>query len=171
MGSRIVVMKDGFIQQVDSPQNLYDYPANLFVGGFIGSPEMNFIDVTLISEGGAVYAAFNDHKVRIPEGKLKKLVDDSYIGKEVVLGIRPEDLHDEEVFIDSVPDAVVTATVDVVELLGAETLLYLTVAGNSMIARVDPRSTARAGDTIKIALDPNRIHLFDKETEKAIFNK
>jgi len=171
MGSRIVVMKDGLIQQVDSPQNLYDYPANLFVAGFIGSPEMNFLDVTLVPENGAVYAVFENNKIKVPEGKLKKLVDESYIGKEVILGIRPEDLHDEEVFIESVPEDVITVTVDVVELLGAETLLYVNVAGTNMIARVDPRSTARAGDTIKLAIDPNRIHLFDKETEKTILNK
>lgn len=171
MGTRIVVMKDGFIQQVDTPQNLYDYPANLFVAGFIGSPQMNFVDVTLVKEDDAVYAVFGENKIRIPEGKVKKLKDPSYIGKEVIMGIRPEDLHDEEIFLQSAADSTVKAYVDVVELLGSETYLYLNVAGINMIARVDPRSTARAGDTIKIAFDTNRLHFFDKDTEETILER
>jgi len=171
MGTRIVVMKDGFIQQVDTPQNLYDYPVNLFVAGFIGSPQMNFVDVTLVKEGDAVYAVFGENKIRIPEGKVKKFKDPSYIGKEVVMGIRPEDLHDEEIFLQSAADSTVKAYVDVVELLGSETYLYLNVSGTDIIARVDPRSTARSGDTIKIALDTNRLHFFDKETEETILER
>ncbi|NLJ67140.1 MAG: sn-glycerol-3-phosphate ABC transporter ATP-binding protein UgpC [Clostridiales bacterium] len=168
MGTRIVVMKDGFIQQVDSPQNLYDYPVNLFVAGFIGSPQMNFIDVALTKEGDSVYAVFGENKIRIPEGKIKKLKDSSYIGKEVIMGVRPEDLHDEEIFLQSAADSTIKAYVDVVELMGSETYLYLNVAGSNITARVDPRSTARAGDTIKIALDPNRLHFFDKDTEESL---
>lgn len=171
MGTRIVVMKDGFIQQVDTPQNLYDYPANLFVAGFIGSPQMNFVDVTLVKEDDAVYAVFGENKIRIPEGKVKKLKDPSYIGKEVIMGIRPEDLHDEEIFLQSAADSTVKAYVDVVELLGSETYLYLNIAGINMTARVDPRSTARAGDTIKIAFDTNRLHFFDKDTEETILER
>ncbi|HHU79589.1 MAG: ABC transporter ATP-binding protein [Caldicoprobacterales bacterium] len=168
MGTRIVVMKDGFIQQVDSPQNLYDYPVNLFVAGFIGSPQMNFIPVTLVQEGGDVFAVFEDSRVKIPEGKIKKLKDPSYIGKEVIMGVRPEDLHDEEIFLQSAVDSTVKAYVEVVELMGSETYLYLNVDGNNITARVDPRSTARTGDTIKIAMDPNRLHFFDKETEESL---
>ncbi|HZJ57937.1 MAG TPA: sn-glycerol-3-phosphate ABC transporter ATP-binding protein UgpC [Clostridia bacterium] len=168
MGTRIVVMKDGFIQQVDSPQNLYDYPVNLFVAGFIGSPQMNFIDVTLTKEGDAVYAVFGENKIRIPEGKIKKLKDSSYTGQEVTMGVRPEDMHDEEIFLQSAADSTIKAYVDVVELMGSETYLYLNVAGANITARVDPRSTARAGDTIRIALDPNRLHFFDKDTEETL---
>ena len=171
MGTRIVVMKDGFIQQVDTPQNLYDYPVNLFVAGFIGSPQMNFIDVTLVKEDDGVYAVFGENKIKVPEGKVKKLKDPSYIGKEVIMGIRPEDLHDEEIFLQSAVDSTVKAYVDVVELMGSETYLYLNVSGVNVIARVDPRSTARAGDTIKIALDTNRLHFFDKETEETILER
>lgn len=171
MGTRIVVMKDGFIQQVDTPQNLYDYPVNLFVAGFIGSPQMNFIDVTLVKEDDGVYAVFGENKIKVPEGKIKKLKDPSYIGKEVIMGIRPEDLHDEEIFLQSAVDSTVKAYVDVVELMGSETYLYLNVSGVNVIARVDPRSTARAGDTIKIALDTNRLHFFDKETEETILER
>lgn len=171
MGTRIVVMKDGFVQQVDSPQNLYDYPVNKFVGGFIGSPQMNFVDVQLVKEGNDVFAVFEDNKIKIPEGKVQKLVDQSYIGKEVSMGIRPEDFHDEDIFLNSAQDSTVKANIDVVELMGSETYLYMSVAGNSMVARVDPRSTARTGDTIKIALDPNKLHFFDKETEEYILSR
>jgi multiple sugar transport system ATP-binding protein len=87
------------------------------------------------------------------------------------MGIRPEDLHDEEIFLQSATDSTVKAYVDVVELMGSETYLYLTVSGNNLIARVDPRSTARVGDTIKIAFDPNRLHFFDKDTEEAILTR
>jgi len=168
MGTRIVVMKDGFIQQVDTPQNLYDYPCNLFVGGFIGSPQMNFIPVTLVKEDNDVFAVFENSKVKIPEGKVKKFKDMSYIGKEVIMGVRPEDLHDEEIFLQSAVDSTIKAYVEVVELMGSETYLYLNVGNVNLTARVDPRSTARTGDTIRIALDPNRLHFFDKETEESI---
>ncbi|NLJ41329.1 MAG: sn-glycerol-3-phosphate ABC transporter ATP-binding protein UgpC [Clostridiales bacterium] len=168
MGSRIVVMKDGFIQQVDSPQSLYDTPVNQFVAGFIGSPQMNFVDVELKKEGDSVYALFGENKIRIPQGKIKNLKDPSYVGKEVVMGIRPENLHDEEIFLEGASDSTIKAYVDVVELMGSETYLYLNVDGVTMTARVDPRSTARTGDTIKVAMDPNKLHFFDKETEEAL---
>jgi multiple sugar transport system ATP-binding protein len=170
MGTRIVVMKDGFIQQVDTPQNLYDHPVNLFVGGFIGSPQMNFINVTLTQENNAVYAVFEDgeSKIKIPEGKIKKFVDPSYIGKEVIMGIRPEDFHDEEIFMQSADETIIKAFVEVVELMGSETYLYLNIGGYNVTARVDPRSTARANDTIRIAIDSNRLHFFDKETEESL---
>jgi multiple sugar transport system ATP-binding protein len=171
MGTRIVVMKDGFVQQVDSPQNLYDHPVNLFVAGFIGSPQMNFINVNLIREGDDVFAVFEDNKIKVPAGKISKLKDSSCIGKEVVMGIRPEDLHDEEIFLQNAADSTVKAYVDVVELLGSETYLYLTVANRNLVARVDPRSTARVGDTIRIAFDPNKLHFFDKDTEEALLTR
>lgn len=173
MGTRIVVMKDGFIQQVDSPQNLYDYPCNKFVAGFIGSPAMNFIDCTLIEENGNVYARFGENKILIPEGRIAKLTDKSYIGREVTLGIRPDDIHDEEVFIQNYPQATVSSYVELIEKLGFETLLYLTISGKedeNIVARVNPRSTVMMNDTVKMVFDPNRIHLFDKETEISILS-
>ena len=173
MGTRIVVMKDGFIQQVDSPQNLYDYPCNKFVAGFIGSPAMNFIDCTLVEENGNVFARFGENKILIPEGRIAKLTDKSYIGREVTLGIRPDDIHDEEVFIQNYPQATVSACVELIEKLGFETLLYLTISGKedeNIVARVNPRSTVMMNDTVKMVFDPNRIHLFDKETEISILS-
>ena len=171
MGTRIVVMKDGVIQQVDEPQVIYDYPNNLFVAGFIGSPQMNFIDARLENRDGKVYATFKGYSILVPEGILKRLKDPSYIGKEIVLGIRPEDLHDEEVFLEAYPEAVVEAKVEVTELMGAETYLYLDVNGVSLTARVDPRTRAKSGDVIKIGFDVNKLHMFDKETEMAILNR
>ncbi|MDI3500268.1 MAG: multiple sugar transport system ATP-binding protein [Thermoanaerobacter sp.] len=171
MGTRIVVMKDGVIQQVDKPQTIYDYPNNLFVAGFIGSPQMNFIDARLENKNGKVYATFKGFSILVPEGILKRLKDPSYVGKEIVLGIRPEDLHDEEVFLEAYPEAVVEAKVDVTELMGPETFLYLDVNGVSLTARVDPRTRAKAGDVIKIGFDINKLHMFDKETEMTILNR
>ena len=170
MGDRIVVMKDGFIQQVDSPQNLYDYPVNEFVAGFMGSPQMNIFEGTLLDEGGVTYITLGNTKIALPDSKGRKPEVMAYIGKEVKAGIRPESLHDEEVFINQFPNALADARVDVVELMGAETYLYLTCEGQSMVARVSPRAHTKPGDQLKIAFDANKIHLFDKETEKTITN-
>ncbi|HOJ11446.1 MAG TPA: sn-glycerol-3-phosphate ABC transporter ATP-binding protein UgpC [Clostridiales bacterium] len=170
MGTRIVVMKDGFIQQVDSPQSLYERPVNLFVAGFIGSPQMNFINVKIEKRGEGIYLVFGKHSLKVPEGKAKKISAGDYIGKDVVMGIRPEDVHDEAVYLESMPDSVATANVEVIEMLGSETLLYLFVEEYSITARVNPRTTARSGDTIKVAFDTNKIHLFDKDTEVVIAN-
>ena len=170
MGSRIVVMKDGFIQQVDTPQNLYDYPGNQFVAGFIGSPQMNFFTVKLTKSNDGVYAVFGNNKVKIPEGKLKKFVSDSYIGKEVYMGIRPENIDDSPAFISTYPDACIDVKVELTELMGSETYLYLSTSGKdeNFVARVDPRTTSRGGDSIKVGFDVNRLHFFDVETEKTI---
>ncbi|MBR5270597.1 MAG: sn-glycerol-3-phosphate ABC transporter ATP-binding protein UgpC [Clostridia bacterium] len=166
MGTRIVVLKDGFVQQVDSPTTLYSEPCNLFVAGFIGSPQMNFVDAVLEERDGGVYAIFGENTVKIPEGKVAPLKD--YIGKTVVLGIRPEDIHDDEGFIAAKPDGVCSAYVDVTELLGAETYLYLKISDTPFTAKVNQRSNAQIGDTIKVCFDTNKIHIFDKETELAI---
>ncbi|NLW26894.1 ABC transporter ATP-binding protein [Acetivibrio saccincola] len=175
MGTRIVVMKDGFIQQVDTPANLYERPQNMFVAGFIGSPQMNFVDVkvekvTDEKGGEGVVLRFGKNSIKLPEGKAKRLLASEYIGKEVVMGIRPENLHDEAVYLESMSDSVVTARVEVVEMLGSETLLYVLVDDVDFIARVNPRTKAKVGDIIKIAFDANKVHLFDKETEKTIMN-
>jgi len=170
MGTRIVVMKDGFVQQIDSPINLYNKPCNMFVAGFIGSPQMNFSDCVAEEKDGATYLVFGQNSIKLPEGVAAKVKEAGCIGKEVVLGIRPEDLHDEESFLAQYPEAVIEADVEVTELLGAETYLYLKVNDNNFTARVNPRSTAAVGDTIKIGVDVNKIHLFDKETEQAILN-
>lgn len=170
MGTRIVVMKDGFIQQVDTPQNLYDYPANQFVAGFIGTPQMNFFPAQLTKKGKELFVEFGANKIKIPEAKSKALIDSEYIGKEIILGVRPEDIHNEEIFINASPDTLVKGFVDVVEKLGSETLLYLNVDGKEgyTVARVDPRSTAELNTDMTFAIDAMHIHLFDAETQKAI---
>ncbi len=171
MGDRIVVMKDGFIQQVDTPQNLYDSPTNVFVAGFIGSPQMNFIDAKLVEKDGKYVVEFgNNFSVEVLASKAKGTNIADFVGKEVVLGIRPENLSDEEMVLSNAKSGVIECTVEVTEMMGSETYLYLNCDGNQMIARVEPNSTAKAGDKIKIALDVNRVHIFDKETEKVICN-
>ncbi|MDF2845635.1 MAG: msmX, partial [Herbinix sp.] len=171
LGTRIVVMKDGLVQQVDTPQNLYDKPKNLFVAGFMGSPQMNFADAVVSKKGSDVFVTFGTNTVKLPEGKAKKVIDGGYDGKTVVIGIRPEDIHDEEVFLSNSPDSVIEATVRVYELLGAEVFLYFSVDETLEItARVNPRTTARPDDTLKIAFDMSKLHVFDKETEQVITN-
>ena len=171
MGTRIVVMKDGVIQQTDTPQELFAHPINQFVAGFIGSPPMNFIPVTLISKNNESFAVFEDKRIKIPEGKIKKLKDSSYLGREVIMGIRPEDIHDEEVFLHSVEGSSIEAYVELAELMGSETYLHLKAGSYSLTARVNPRSTARAGDTIKLAFDPNKLYFFDKTTQETLLNR
>jgi len=163
MGDRIVVMKDGLILQIDSPQKLYEKPHNLFVAGFIGSPQMNFIDAHVLRKGAEFYAAFESFKILLPADQKDKIA--SYEGSEVVLGIRPED------FIDDGGESPshMAGTVDIAELLGAEKNIYLTCGNAKIIARVSSGSTARDGDTVKLSVDLNKIHLFDKQSEQAIF--
>ena len=170
LGTRIVVMKDGVAMQVDSPVNVYNKPQNLFVAGFIGSPQMNLMEVQVEQRGEDAILKLGEHNIKLPEAKAKAVIEGGYDGKTVIMGIRPEDLHDEEVFIASSPDTIIETEVEVTELLGAEVYLYLLCAGQQMVARVNPRSTAKSGDVIKIALDAQRIHVFDKETEQVITN-
>jgi len=170
MGTRIVVMKDGYVQQIDTPQALYERPCNMFVAGFIGSPQMNFINAKVEKRGESIYLTFGKDSIKLPEGKAKKLEGTDYIGKEVILGIRPECLHDEPAVLEQMQDSLVEARIELTENLGSETYLYMVVDDVDFTARVNPRTKARAGDIIKIAFDANRIHLFDKETEKTIMN-
>ena len=170
LGTRIVVMKDGLIQQVDTPINLYNYPKNLFVAGFMGSPAMNFIDAEVKQEGSNVNLVFGTPSIKVPETKAKALVDGGYVGKTVVMGIRPEDIHDDEIMVSSSPDSVVETTIKLYELLGAEVYLYFDIDQFACIAKVNPRTTARIGDTVKFALDLTKLHIFDKETEQVIAN-
>ena len=170
LGTRIVVFKDGVIMQVDSPQKLYNEPNNLFVAGFIGSPQMNFIDAVCKVEGERVTLNFEKTSVVLPPAKAKKLIDGGYNGKTVVMGIRPEDIGDSQIEIEAHKDAVFETDVTGYELLGSEVLLYFNVAGTAMTAKVDSRTTARMGDHITLAIDPEKIHCFDKETELTITN-
>ncbi len=170
MGTRIVVMKDGFIQQIAAPTVLYDTPANLFVATFIGSPNMNTFRATVLDDNGTTYLSFGNTKIALPEAKGRKPEVMAYVGKEVIVGVRPEAIHDEEVYINQYPDALADANVEVVEMMGHETYLYLLCEGQQMIARVSPRAHTKPGDNIKVAFDVNKIHLFDAETEKTITN-
>ena len=169
MATRIVVMKDGLIQQVDTPQNLYDYPVNIFVAGFIGTPQMNFINGKLEKKGEDVYFNFENLSIKLPAEKANNPDLKDYIGQEVVAGLRPEAIHDEPSQLANNPDSQLEAYVDVTELMGAEIYLYLNVGEETrLIARVSSRSTSRAGDTIKVAFDMSRLHIFDKDTERCI---
>ncbi len=166
MASRIVVMKDGVVQQVDTPQNLYDFPANEFVAGFIGSPQMNFFDVKLAKEGQDVVAKFGTNKIVVPQDKVSKLIDEAYIGKEVVMGIRPENINDAPEAVAASAGATMEVTIEVAEKMGSETYLYMTTSGKegNIIARVDPRTSSATGSTIKVALDTAHLHFFDKDS-------
>ncbi len=168
MASRIVVMRDGLIQQVDTPQNLYDRPANIFVAGFIGTPQMNFINSHLIKRGNDVYVTFDQFEIKLPEEKAKDPALQPYIDQDVIVGIRPECLHDEPAYISSMADSTIDTFVEVTELMGSEIYLYLLAGDQSLVAKVSARSTARTGDQIKIAFDASRIHIFDRDTEKCI---
>ncbi len=180
MGDRIVVMKDGFVQQVDTPQNLYTNPVNQFVAGFMGSPQMNFIDAYLRIIDGKYAVEFGSedtkttkgvkYYVEVPADKVDDQLLSPLVDKEIVMGIRPEDIHDEQMFLSTASTGVVEADVEITEMMGAETYLYLTCEGIPLTARVDPRSTARPQDRISVALDPNKMHIFDKETEKTVIN-
>ena len=170
LGTRIVVMKDGIVQQVDTPQNLYNTPCNQFVAGFIGSPQMNFMDALVNVNGNDVTLKVGEHVLKVPASKKQALIDGGYDGKTVVLGIRPEDVHDSQAFISNSPDSVIKSKIKVYELLGAEVFLYFDLEGTQMTARVNPRTTLRTGDDAIFALDMEKIHLFDKDTELTITN-
>ena len=181
MGTRIVVMKDGFMQQVDTPINLYDYPINQFVAGFIGTPQMNFFTGVLTGTKNKVCVEFGMEKIELPADKVKLICNlDKYLntGREVVFGIRPEDVSDEADVVENAKNGVIEVKVDVVEALGSETLLYCktreedtgeekSIADDvsNLVAKVDSRSATKRDMTIKVALDLEHCHLFDKETE------
>ena len=165
MADRIVIMKDGFVQQIGSPQEVYNTPNNVFVAGFIGSPAMNFFNVTLkdgvISNGKGL-------SLQLPEAKRKLLEDKGYNGKELIFGIRPEDIESAQIAIDTYPSSSVKAEVVVSELLGAETMLYTRVDDTEFVSKVDARDFHNPGETVELAFDLNKSHFFDKETEEVI---
>ena len=170
MATRIVVMKDGLIQQVDTPQNLYDNPVNLFVAGFIGTPQMNFINCVLDKKADGYYITFGSNSLKLPADKATDELLGEYAGREVVAGIRPECIHDDAPSLRQMSEAVIETDVEVTELMGAEIYLYLVAEETNLTARVSARSTARAGDIINVAFDMSRVHLFDKDTERYILH-
>ena len=169
LGSRIVVMYGGIVQQCDTPKKLYSEPVNLFVAGFIGSPQMNFVDATVAEQQGKVVLRFGSNKVTLPDGKAQVLRKGGYVGKVVVAGIRPEHVYDATA-IETGKNASepFDAKVSVFELLGSSTMLYTEADGASITANVAADNPARTGDTIKLAFDLDKLHIFDKQTELAI---
>jgi len=165
MATRIVVMKDGRIQQIGAPKEIYDNPNNMFVGGFIGTPAMNFLNGEVKSDG----FFYSEHlKLKIPEPKIKILKSKGFIDKQIVLGVRPEDLHDELVALETYKDSKAIMLVDVAELLGAETNIHITIGSTNIIAKVSARSDIHIGDTLELAFNMNKCHFFDPETELRI---
>ena len=167
MASRIVVMCDGRIQQVGTPEEIYTNPVNVFVGGFIGTPPMNFIHGH-IDGNGVFTTSAGTYKIEVPKGKADLLKSKGYVDKEIILGIRPEDIHDEEIIFETYPNATLELTVDVSELLGADTNIYTTMDGDPVTASVDARDDLSIGGKVKLAFDMNKCHFFDAETEMVI---
>ena len=166
MASRIAVINKGILQQLDTPQNLYDRPNNLLVAVFIGSPAMNFFPGKLRKDGNKLMVDTGDFTVAIP-GKLSKPYE-SHAGKDIIFGIRPENIHDSEFIPPNTDVEKVAVKVDVTELMGNEIFLYLVSGKNTFVSRVDPRSKLRVGQQASVAFDMDAIHIFDAATEEAI---
>ncbi|MCO5190105.1 MAG: ABC transporter ATP-binding protein [Anaerolineae bacterium] len=166
MGDRIAVLEDGYLRQVDSPRNLYNLPANMFVAGFIGSPSMNFFDATLVGEEGDLYVDTGDFRMKVPEDR--RAPYDPYVGKQVIFGLRPEHIYQAEFAAPNIVPAPFEAMVEVVELLGHELHLYLNSGSKSFVATIDIRVQTHVGERMSLVGDMNNMHLFDKDTEEAI---
>jgi multiple sugar transport system ATP-binding protein len=166
MGTRIAVMSAGELQQIDTPFNLYHNPRNVFVAGFVGSPSMNFFDATLKEEDGRV--VIQTGAFRVPLSPSASAIYRAYVGKRVIFGIRPDDIHDVDYQPPGIIPAVVEANVDVVEQMGNEMILYLEEQGKTFIARTDPRTQARVGQRLGVAINTANIHLFDADTEQSL---
>jgi multiple sugar transport system ATP-binding protein len=164
MATRIAVMNKGILQQLDTPQNLYDQPGNLFVAGFIGSPSMNFFPAKIQKDGSSLFVDGGGFKVQIPEHRAGPY--HSFAGREVVFGIRPEDIHNPVFAPPGISAAPVEAKVDVTELMGNEIFLYLVTGGTSFVARVDPRTRYQMGDQVQIVFNMENFHIFDITTDK-----
>jgi multiple sugar transport system ATP-binding protein len=168
MADRIAVMRDGVLQQVDSPTNLYDSPGNVFVAGFIGSPSMNFFSGSITGTTSEMYADSGSVRIRLPQRQVEQLGAGS-IGKEVIFGIRPEDIHHPQYKPAGVNEHLVDATVDVIEMMGNELFVYLMSNDEqSFIARVDPRAKVHNGDKVQMAFNADKVHIFDRDTEKSM---
>ncbi|HXD11081.1 MAG TPA: TOBE domain-containing protein, partial [Anaerolineales bacterium] len=166
MATRIAVINKGVLQQLDTPQNLYDGPANLFVVGFIGSPAMNFFRAKLRKEDGKLLVDADDFVVAIPAKKAKPY--EGHAGKDIVFGIRPENIHDVDYDPPGIDAEKVAVKVDVTELMGNEIFLYLVSGKNTFVSRVDPRSQLRVGQQAEVAFDMDTFHIFDAANEMAI---
>ncbi len=168
MGDRIVIMNEGVIQQVDTPQVVYDHPINRYVAGFIGSPSMNFLSPTIVRKNGNFYAIAKDYKLKIPADKAKVLKD--YVDKEVVLGIRPEHLDTKVTKSKHDPESVFSASIWVVETVGSEKIVHIRSGEkDTLIARLDPHADIKTGETVEFVANMDLSHVFDKETEEVVF--
>lgn len=161
MGTKIVIMKDGEIQQVGTPMEVYEYPVNLFVAGFIGSPAMNFIPAKIVSKDSKLYLDAKSFELLVPPQKGKYLQGKA--NEEIILGIRPENMQDKSFAEKSIEGSPIKAIVEVVEPLGSEVQLFVTSGEHSMVARVDPRTGARLSEEIELVLNTEKIHIFEKE--------
>ncbi len=166
MASRIAVMKDGLLQQIDTPQNLYDHPGNVFVAGFIGSPSMNFFDSTLVEQDGKLFVDSGTFKLQVPDNKKAGYVP--HKGKKVIFGIRPEDIHTAQFAAPGITPAPMVADVDITELMGNEIFLYMLSGKKQFMARVDPRTHVRPGEKIDLVVNMDNMHIFDPQTEKSL---
>lgn len=167
MGTRIAVMSAGELQQIDTPQNLYDHPANVFVAGFIGSPAMNFFENSrLVEEGGNLVVQTPQYQIPVPAARVERYRP--HVGKDVIFGIRPENIHDSHFTPPSIQPANIEANVDVIEQMGHEKILYLERDGKTFVARVDPRTDAHIGQKLTFVMDISAMHVFDAKTQKAL---
>jgi multiple sugar transport system ATP-binding protein len=166
MASRIAVMNQGILQQIDTPQNLYDRPDNIFVAGFIGSPAMNFFNATVRKDDGKLFVDGDSFQVQIPE--TKSSLFEPYVNKSVVFGIRPEDISDPHYSPPGIVPQEIEANVDVTELMGNEIFVYLNSGEHNFVARVDPRTGFRMGDKVQVSFNMGNMHIFDRETEQAV---
>jgi len=166
MGDRIMVISDGILQQIDSPRNLYNRPDNVFVAGFIGSPSMNFFDAKLVGGDGKLYLDTSDFRVHVPEDRKTTFHD--YVGKEVILGIRPENIHAAPYVPPNIEAAPIKANIEVVELLGHELHLFVNSGKNTFVSIVDTRLAPTVGNDVDLVVNVDSIHLFDKNSELAI---
>ena len=169
LGTRIVVMKDGVIQQVDTPENLYEKPGNKFVAGFIGAPQMNMVSARVTEQDG-IRLEFCGQSIKLDAERAAVLKNKGYVGKTVILGIRPEDLHDEGDAGKANREACIHAEIRVYEMLGAETYLYFDMDDATWTARLDPSVKVKPGDHVNLYMNTEKLHAFDPETELAIFN-
>ncbi len=166
MGDRIAVLADGILQQIDSPRNLYNYPNNIFVAGFIGSPSMNFFNGTLVQEEGKLFVDTGDFRVEVPAERQGPYL--AHAGKEIIFGMRPENIHVPQYAPPGIVAAPIEITIEVVELLGHELNLFATTGKNSLVATVDTRLDANIGDKLGLVMNMGEMHIFDKNTEQAI---
>lgn len=168
MADRIVVMKDGFIQQVDTPSKLYEHPCNMFVAGFIGTPKMNFVDAVLVEKNQVLHAEFSGYAVSLPERMQNDEKLRNYLGKKIVFGIRPEDLHANEEYENEDKTNRIDLRVEIAEMMGSEIYLYGELDGEKFIANVPSNKRIQNNSDVALYLDTKRVHIFDKETEELI---